>query len=556
MPLNCTLLAISRPRRTLARKRKKTRSQASKASAAPAFRPHFNQIVKKLSFKTKLMSIVGFVWLSLILLCTLNAISTKHSLMQTRERGLAEQVQSATSVVRFYVKQAQSGTLPEEEAKKLAIASVRAIRYGKSGYLAILDSKMFQVLNPVRPDTENRINDFVDSTGKHFTAEIVKHGLDGSHITTYLYPKPGEQEPLPKITYGDYVREWDWHIYSGAYIDDIDAAFRAIVLESLLLVGAIGAVLTLAMSLIIRGVLQRIGGDPQDVAIVCQRIAAGDLAQPVHVKRGDDSSLMHSMHAMQSRLTQTIAQIKLVADGITAASREIADGHHDLSSRTEEQAASLAQTASSMEELTSTVRLNSDNAGQASRFAASASSTVESGSGVVLGVVSTMDKIAGSSEKIVDIIGVIEGIAFQTNILALNAAVEAARAGEHGRGFAVVASEVRALAQRCAAAAKDVKTLIDESVTNVTAGQDLAQQSGDTMKQILTSVSRVSDIMNEISSASSQQTQGIEQVGVAITQMDAVTQQNAALVEQATAAAAALAVQAEELKHAIAVFKT
>ncbi|MDR5746730.1 methyl-accepting chemotaxis protein [Caballeronia sp. LZ029] len=512
--------------------------------------------MKKLSFKTKLMSTVGFVWLSLILLCALNAISTKHSLMRNRENALAEQVQSATSVVRFYVKQAQSGALPEEEAKKLAIASVRAIRYGTSGYLGILDSKLFQVLNPVRPDTENKINDFVDATGKHFTGEIVKHGLDGSHITTYLYPKPGETEPLQKLTYGDYVREWDWHVYTGAYIDDIDAAFHAIVLKSLLLIGVIGAALTFAMTLIIRGVLKSIGGDPRDVSIVCQRIAAGDLAQSVQVKPGDDSSLMHSMHTMQSRLTQTIAQIKLVADGITAASREIADGHHDLSSRTEEQAASLAETASSMEELTSTVRLNSDNAGQASQLAASASSTVESGSGVVLGVVATMDKIAGSSEKIVDIIGVIEGIAFQTNILALNAAVEAARAGEHGRGFAVVASEVRALAQRCAAAAKDVKTLIDESVTNVTAGQDLAQQSGDTMKQILTSVTRVNDIMSEISSASSQQTQGIEQVGVAITQMDAVTQQNAALVEQATAAAAALAVQAEELKRAVSVFRT
>ena len=529
-------------------------SQASASPGAPT--GPFNPIVNKLSFKTKLMSTVGFVWLSLILLCALNAISTKHSLMRNRESALAEQVQSATSVVRFYVKQAQSGALPEDEAKKLAIASVRAIRYGTSGYLGILDSKLFQVLNPVRPDTENKINDFIDSTGKHFTAEIVKHGLDGSHITTYLYPKPGEQEPLQKMTYGDYVREWDWHVYTGAYIDDIDAAFHAIVLKSLLLIGVIGAALTLAMAFIIRGVLKSIGGDPRDVAIVCQRIAAGDLAQTVQVTRGDESSLMHSMHTMQSRLTQTIAQIKLVADGITAASREIADGHHDLSSRTEEQAASLAQTASSMEELTSTVRLNSDNAGQASQLAASASSTVESGSGVVLGVVATMDRIAGSSEKIVDIIGVIEGIAFQTNILALNAAVEAARAGEHGRGFAVVASEVRALAQRCAAAAKDVKTLIDESVTNVTAGQDLAQQSGDTMKQILTSVTRVNDIMSEISSASLQQTQGIEQVGVAITQMDAVTQQNAALVEQATAAAAALAVQAEELKRAVAVFRT
>jgi methyl-accepting chemotaxis protein len=510
--------------------------------------------VKKFSFKAKLISTVGFVWLSLIMLCVLNALSTRHMLMHQRETALAEQVQSAMSVVRFYVKEAQGKKLAEADAKAAALASLRAVRYGENGYLLVVDSNMLQLLNPVRAETENKINDLVDRTGKHFTAAIVKHGLDGTHLTSYLYPKPGQSEPLPKLAYGDYVREWDWHVYTGAYIDDIDRAFYAIVLKSLAIVAAIGVALTCAMAFIIRGVLRSIGGDPQHAAIICRRIAEGDLSEPVRVAANDHSSLMYSMHAMQARLTETIGQIKLVADGITAASREIADGHHDLSSRTEEQAASLAETASSMEELTSTVRINSESAGQASELAQSASSTVESGSGVVSGVVATMNRIAGSSEKIVDIIGVIEGIAFQTNILALNAAVEAARAGEHGRGFAVVASEVRALAQRCASAAKDVKTLIDESVGNVTQGQDLAQQSGETMQQILASVTRVTDIMGEISAASSEQTRGIEHVGVAIAQMDSVTQQNAALVEQATAAAAALAGQADELKRAIGVF--
>jgi methyl-accepting chemotaxis protein len=201
--------------------------------------------VKKLSFKAKLISTVGFVWLSLILLCVLNALSTRHMLMQQRETALAEQVQSAMSIVRFHVKEAQGNKVSEA------------------------DSNMLQLLNPVRPETENKINDLVDRTGKHFTAEIVKHGLDGTHLTSYLYPKPGQSEPLPKVAYGDYVREWDWHVYTGAYIDDIDRAFYAIVLKSLAIVFAIGAVLTFAMAFIIRGVLRSIGGDPGQAAVIC-----------------------------------------------------------------------------------------------------------------------------------------------------------------------------------------------------------------------------------------------------------------------------------------------
>jgi methyl-accepting chemotaxis protein len=225
--------------------------------------------VKKLSFKAKLISTVGFVWLSLILLCVLNALSTRHMLMQQRETALAEQVQSAMSIVRFHVKEAQGNKVSEADAKAAALASLRAVRYGENGYLLVVDSNMLQLLNPVRPETENKINDLVDRTGKHFTAEIVKHGLDGTHLTSYLYPKPGQSEPLPKVAYGDYVREWDWPVYTGAYIDDIDRAFYAIVLKSLAIVFAIGAVLTFAMAFIIRGVLRSIGGDPGQAAVIC-----------------------------------------------------------------------------------------------------------------------------------------------------------------------------------------------------------------------------------------------------------------------------------------------
>jgi methyl-accepting chemotaxis protein len=511
--------------------------------------------MKSMSFKARLLCIVGFVWFSLLVLGALDAISTRQLLMHQRQRALAEQIDSAISVIRYYVGQAQSHAMSEQDARKAAIASIRAVRYGANGYLVIDDSKMLQLVNPVRPEGENKSNDLVDSTGRHFVAEIIQHDLDGTHLTQYLFPKPGETTPQSKLAYGDYVREWDWHVFTGAYIDDIDRTFYAIMAKALVAVVAIGLLLSLAMVYIIRKVLRSIGGDPQDVATVCARIAAGNLSEHVHVAEGDQHSLMHSMKAMQDRLIETIGQIKRVADGITAASREIADGHGDLSARTEQQAASLAETASSMEELTSTVRLNSEHASQASQLALDASTTAQGGNGIVAEVVATMDQIAGSSNKIVDIISVIEGIAFQTNILALNAAVEAARAGEQGRGFAVVAAEVRALAQRSASAAKDVKSLIDESVSNVSLGQTLAHRSGSTMQQVLSAVTRVTDIMGEISAASSQQTQGIEHVGIAITQMDSVTQQNAALVEQATAAASALAGQADELKRTVSVFR-
>ncbi|AKU23417.1 methyl-accepting chemotaxis protein [Massilia sp. NR 4-1] len=289
---------------------------------------------------------------------------------------------------------------------------------------------------------------------------------------------------------------------------------------------------------------------------LAETVARGDLSTHISVTRKDETGrLLNALKEMVDSLTRTVGAVRNSSDTITTASAEIAAGNLDLSSRTEQQASSLEETASSMEELTSTVKQNADNARQANQLVVSAAEFAQRGGQVVGEVVSTMGSIKESSSKIVDIIGVIDGIAFQTNILALNAAVEAARAGEQGRGFAVVASEVRNLAQRSASAAKEIKTLIDDSVQKVDAGGRLVDDAGATMQQIVNSVQQVADIMNEITMASQEQSQGIEQVNVAITEMDTTTQQNAALVEQAAAAAGSMQEQAVRLSEAVAVFR-
>ncbi|OWJ59350.1 methyl-accepting chemotaxis protein [Paraburkholderia caledonica] len=308
-------------------------------------------------------------------------------------------------------------------------------------------------------------------------------------------------------------------------------------------------------ALISRSILRQLGGEPSAAQEMAAHIAEGNLTVSVQVAPGDRTSLMASLEAMREKLTSIVSGIKTSAESISVAAGEIAQGNQDLSQRTEEQAASLQQTAASMEELTSTVRNNTDNARQGSTLASAASATAASGGEVVQQVVATMQDISSSSTKVTEIISVIEGIAFQTNILALNAAVEAARAGEDGRGFAVVAGEVRTLAQRSATAAKEIKDLIEASVSHVTNGSQLVENAGQTMGEVVRSVKQVTDIMGEIASASSEQTKGIEQVNVAVTQMDEVTQQNAALVEQATAAAQAMSDQAESLRAAVSIFR-
>lgn len=323
--------------------------------------------------------------------------------------------------------------------------------------------------------------------------------------------------------------------------------------RSTLILAVIGMMLAVGLGIFITRIITT---PLQEAVNTARRVADGDLTSRVEVKSTDETGqLLTALKEMNESLVQIVGDVRTGADSIATATEQIAAGNADLSQRTEEQASALEETASSMEELTSTVKQNADNAQQANQLAISASGVAVKGGDVINRVVRTMESITDSSRKISDIIGVIDGIAFQTNILALNAAVEAARAGEQGRGFAVVAAEVRSLAQRSAAAAKEIKTLIEDSVSKVQDGSKLVEEAGHTTQEIVTSIKRVTDIMAEISAASLEQSSGIEQVNTAITQMDDVTQQNAALVEQAAAAAESLEEQAQQMVQVVTRFK-
>lgn len=337
--------------------------------------------------------------------------------------------------------------------------------------------------------------------------------------------------------------------------EDMDAFSKRMLALSVAL-GSLATLIGLATAyFMVRSVMILLGGEPIYAVTVSQRISDGDFSNGVDVRQGDRGSLLASMKTMQARLINMVSGIRSSADRISVATTEIANGNMDLSRRTEEQASSLEETASAMEELTSVVKQNAGNADKANSLALSATQVATEGGRLVKDVVETMIQIETSARKVVDIISVIDGIAFQTNILALNAAVEAARAGEGGRGFAVVASEVRNLAQRSAVAAKEIKQLIDNSVETVEKGNKLVQQAGTTMEDVVASIHQVSSIVGEISASSREQTTGIEQVNQAVMQIDSVTQQNAALVEEAAAAAQSLKHEAHQLESLVSIFK-
>jgi methyl-accepting chemotaxis protein len=513
--------------------------------------------MQKMTLNQKLRSMIVILWIGLLLIVAFGAWQSRDGMIRERRTQLITLVQEASSIAKHYYTLSQHNVLTEADAQKQALAALGSIRYGTDGYLSINNSQSVMLMHPIKPELIGKtLTDFTDPSGKHLFVELSQTASrPGGGFVDYLWSKPGETEPVPKLSYAYRFAPWDWVIVTGMYMDDVRTAFYANLMRWLLATFALGGAATVVMVLVARSVRSSIGGELEVAVETANRIAHGDLTSHVETQGANPKSLMRALATMQGALVQTVSRVRSGAENINVGANEIAAGNTDLSQRTEEQAAALVQTASSMDQMTANVRQNADSAQHAATLASQAAEVATRGNAVVGDVVRTMGDITTSSQQIGDIIGVIDGIAFQTNILALNAAVEAARAGEQGRGFAVVAAEVRSLAQRSAAAAKEIKALIEKSTGTVAEGQHLVTSAGSTMSEIVQSVRRVHEILEEISHASREQSAGIEQVNRAVGEMDQVTQQNAALVEEAAAAAHSLKDQVTGLRESIASFR-
>ncbi len=521
-------------------------------------------MLKHLSFKRKIALLVVSAVVGLAVITGLSVLQTRSDITEGRKTALRTAVQSASQIVAGYQAAAAAGTMPVEEAKKAATEAVRMARYGAEGkdYFFIVTTDGVAVMHPFNKAwAEQKSLIGTKNTAGVDTVKVMIDTLAASKTpNTYVasnVARPGDVDPkavlYPKLQYLMTVPGWNWVVGSGLYMDGVDDQVRSAALQQLGICLVVLLAITSVGVLVTRSVLGQLGGEPATAITIMAEVTAGNLA--VEVPPAPAGSLLAGLHAMVQSVRSTVIQVRNSTDSIGTASAEIATGNQDLSSRTEQTASNLQQAASSMEQLTGTVKQSADSARHANQLASSAAEVAARGGAVVAQVVTTMDEINASSKKIADIIGVIDGIAFQTNILALNAAVEAARAGEQGRGFAVVASEVRSLAGRSAEAAKEIKGLIGVSVEKVQGGSKLVADAGRTMTEIVSSVKRVSDIIGEITAAAAEQSQGINEVNGSVAQLDQMTQQNAALVEQSAAAAESLKEQAARLSSVVATFR-
>jgi len=509
-----------------------------------------------MKISTRLLVLVSSALLGVSCVAGMALYSLDYSLKESRKSEVVNLLAKAEHVSRYYVLQQNSGKMTQAVAQESAKKILSELNSDSKSYYWANDGKDLTIVHPNKDLIGKR------SGGNHTASgmmdnEAYRMAISQSHFGLVdVLVKRGKDESLqPKLQGVVLIPEWNWIIGTGFFYDDINASFWKMAWELLIISLAIFVVVSIIAGIMTRSIRSTLGGEPDIAANIAAQIASGNLGVDVKLAANDRSSLMYTLNEMKLKLRDLVRDIQLSSDSIATGASEISMGNTDLSQRTEEQAASLQETAASMEEITATVKLNAENARQASKLTIKASSATQQGGEAMGKLTHTMQRISTESHDIVQIVGVIEGIAFQTNILALNAAVEAARAGEAGRGFAVVASEVRTLAQRSATAAKDIKNLIGESVTRITAGSSEVKLVGERMNEIVQSIQKVNDIMDEIASASSEQSIGIEQVNLAVTQMDGVTQQNAALVEQAAAAASSLDQQAHQLRQTVTVFK-
>ncbi|MEY2115939.1 MULTISPECIES: methyl-accepting chemotaxis protein [Rhodanobacter] len=513
----------------------------------------------RLSLNIKVMLVVAVVLVGLVALTVMNTFQGRDLLVRGVQGALQNNVESAISIATAWDERAARGELSRAEAQKHALAQIHDMRWGDgAGYVFAFGDDYTLAEHPIMLDRLGKsVRDMVDRNGKPiFQLMREVDARDGSGVTYYDWPKPTSKKIVGKITYSALYKPWGMHFGAGAYLDEVDAQFVHMMKVRMARVALMALLVVLVVWLTMQSIRRSIGGEPTFAVKMVGRMADGNLsvegAEGVKLAPG---SMMHAMQRLHLKLIEVVGQVQHGSQAVSSAAQQIAKGNDDLSQRTQEQASSLEETASSMEEMTSTVRQNAENASHANQLANGAREQAERGGQVVAQAVAAMGEISASSRRIADIVGLIDEIAFQTNLLSLNAAVEAARAGEQGRGFAVVASEVRSLSQRSAAAAKEIKVLIGESVDRVQAGSALVEQSGAALADIVDSVRKVTDIVAEIAAASHEQSAGIDQVNRAVMQMDEVTQQNAALVEEAAAAARAMQEQAGQLQRQMRFFR-
>ena len=544
--------------------------------------------MKNLRISTKILLLSGGLIVAFTLMAGWMYLDEKSNLDQSRHDEIKAIVDTAWGVLNHYQQEAQNGTLPLAEAQRDAKQAVSGMRFNGSDYFFIIDGTPRMVMHPIEPKLDGKdLSETKDPNGKRLFVEMAQVAKDnGAGFVHYVWPKPGSDQPVGKISYVRNLPEWGWVIGAGLYVDDIQAQMNKVFYASvgiyILLIG-IGCILIFVVARNISNPLRRtvtmiqelerghldmrlrmdrkdeIGvmanamdafaeDLQQEVVGALQKLAQGDLTFEAHPKDSEDV-LRGSLKRLEEDLHQVIIQIRVSADQIAAGAVQISDSSQSLSQGATEQASSLEEISASMHELSSQTQHNADGAAQANRLAVQVRTEANEGNGQMQQMVTAMSEINAASQNISKIIKVIDEIAFQTNLLALNAAVEAARAGVHGKGFAVVAEEVRNLAARSAKAAKETAELIEGSVRMTENGSQIADRTAQALSEIVGDVTKVTDLVAEIAAASNEQAQGIGQVSQGIAQIDQVTQQNTANAEEGAAAAEELSSQAEQLKQ-------